>query len=573
VIKDSKVHPFASSRTWKTIFVSLAIAASISCKAPAVSGFAWTDGSGGPLKFTQASAWPAGQEGRFAASKKSNRYVLEKAITVDPSRAVEVRVARAAASPDARGGLGVDSTRIRLSLSPETDGSSPLSTATFPLLEEEARFILNVDAAARLASLAVESQEGGSPFEIESIGIVPSFKGIDHGHGALRVSSDFDLSIGKGYRELSIRSPFAGADAGKGDASGARLGLLLEYGKASKPSSMDLTARMKDGSEGRFRLRTHPSGARTVLDESIVPMEAESLTLKTTDDQEISAFYAASLPQEEYRLADLGRVIRSEADGSDYKMYRWDMLPSVLVFDFKDYATQDRYLKRVAFFVEKAGYRGVLATDEAMAPLHGWNAHDYRAEDMAAFFQAAKEKNFPLGPEERALEGILEEAGTLRESGGRIEAGTGALISISRESSDALRWTFAVHESTHGIFFADPQYRDFVRSLWASIGPEEKWFWKTYFGWAAYDVQSDYLMGNEFQAYLLQQPKEMAEEYFSKRKSDELLEKHPELKPRVEQYMAKYGKTFAQRAGQLEAWLYSRYGVEAGRTVCLTKAR
>jgi hypothetical protein len=80
-------------------------------------------------------------------------------------------------------------------------------------------------------------------------------------------------------------------------------------------------------------------------------------------------------------------------------------------------------------------------------------------------------------------------------------------------------------------------------------------------------------MGNEFQAYLLQQPVQMAEEYFSKRKSEELLEKHPELKERVDEYMAKYGKSFAQRAKQLESRLYAKYGAEAGRTVFLTPLR
>ena len=94
---------------------------------------------------------------------------------------------------------------------------------------------------------------------------------------------------------------------------------------------------------------------------------------------------------------------------------------------------------------------------------------------------------------------------------------------------------------------------------------------KAYFGWAGYDVSSDYLMGNEFQAYLLQQPVAAAEEYFTKRKSAELLEKHPELKEKVDAYMAEFGPSFARRSRQLEAWLYAKYGVEAGRTVFLTR--
>lgn len=161
-------------------------------------------------------------------------------------------------------------------------------------------------------------------------------------------------------------------------------------------------------------------------------------------------------------------------------------------------------------------------------------------------------------------------SGVLVKSGSAIGAGSGAMISVSRESGDALRWTLAVHESTHAIFFADPQYRGFARSIWASLDAREKWFWKTYFAWAGYDVGSDYLMGNEFQAYLMQQPVAAAEEYFTKRKSAELLEKHPELKDKVDAYMAEFGPSFERRARQIEAWLNEKYGIEAGRTVFLT---
>jgi hypothetical protein len=304
-----------------------------------------------------------------------------------------------------------------------------------------------------------------------------------------------------------------------------------------------------------------------------VPADAELVTLRVPAAVEVRAFYAAELPPQDYRLADLGRVLLAPSPAGDYSIYRWDLIPSVLIFDFKDYATQDRYLKRLAFFVEKVGYRGILAKDEDIAILHGWNAHDYRAEDLAAFFRAAKEKSFPLGAGEKELQDLLVGAGIINKAGGELTAGTGALISIARESNASLRWTFAVHESMHAVFFTDSDYRSFARSVWASLDSDEKWFWKTYFNWAGYDAGSDYLMGNEFQANLLQQPSQAAEEYFSKRKTAELLEKHAELQERVDEYMAKYQKNFQRRASQLESWLYAKYGIEAGRSVFLTPLR
>ena len=51
---------------------------------------------------------------------------------------------------------------------------------------------------------------------------------------------------------------------------------------------------------------------------------------------------------------------------------------------------QDDLLKRMAFFTEKEGFRGRLAADEEIKDLHGFNAHDYRAETLAAFFDLAE---------------------------------------------------------------------------------------------------------------------------------------------------------------------------------------
>jgi len=550
-----------------SLFAALTLAAS--CKAPAVTGFEWKDSSGKAILFSQASAWPEGEEGRFGPKRTTNRYIPAQALTIDPEEAIEVLVTRRGNKGSEQG----DSVRINLSLSSKVDGSLPLATASFPLLENKAKLIIGIDTRSLIASLSVSAVGSGSIFEISSIETVQSFRGIEGQKEAIRVSSGFTMALQGANREMTITRPFAGAEASERKPGDPQRGILIEYGKAPKTSVIRIDVRLKDGSERAFRLRSHPAGMRTVLDESIVPEDAEQITLWSTTDLEISTFYAASLKGADYRLADLGRIMRDEGPVNDFSLYRWDMIPSVMALDFKDYATQDKYLKRLAFFVEKAGYRGVLAKDEDIAALHGYNAHDYRAEDLAAFYQAAREKAFSLGAEEKELESLLIEAGTLKLSGGKIRAGTGALISVARESGEALRWTLLTHESMHAIFFTDPDYRSFVRSLWASVGSEERWFWKTYLGWAAYDVGSEYLMSNEFQAYLLQQPAAMAEEYFSKRKAEELLEKHGELRPRVEEYMSKYGKSFAERAKQLEEWLYGKYGVEAGRTVFLTQAR
>jgi len=552
-MRAARAKRLAASRF---LFLAAASLASFSCRIPAVGGFPWKDASGASMPFTQKASWPRGEEGHFTAGRRSNAYVLERSFLAPAGSALVVSVGS--------GTVGAAPTLIRLVLGPARDASSPTPGSSFSLQAERESFVLPFSTSSRIASLGVES-EGGGDFTIESIESVSAFRGFDRGGPRLRVSGDFSYAAVGGDEELVIHRPFAGL---KSD----RAGLLIDYGPSPRGDAMRLDALTEGGRALGFTIRAEPGGARMALDAGLLPLDAAGIRLRIPEGMEVKAFYAAELDAEDYDLADLGRVLLDGAPLGAYSVYRWDLLPSVLVFDFKDYATQDRYLKRLAFFAEKLGFRGKILSDRELASMRGWNAHDYGPDGLADFFRAAREKGFPLRAEEIELEGVLLRAGIIRMSEGRIGPGEGAMISISRESSEALRWTFAVHESAHAIFFSDAGYRAFARSLWSSLDRREKWFWKTYFGWAGYDVASDYLMGNEFQAYLLQQPTADAEEYFTKRKAPELLKRHPELKEKMDSYMAEFGASFQQRAKTLEAWLYGKYGVEAGRTILVTRA-
>jgi hypothetical protein len=197
-----------------------------------------------------------------------------------------------------------------------------------------------------------------------------------------------------------------------------------------------------------------------------------------------------------------------------YEIFRWDRFPSLLIFDFADYAVQDKMLKRLAFYVEKAGFRGRLAPDSEIEELHAWNAHDYRAQDLAAFFNAVKKINFPLLDEEKQLEKILLKEKIIRESSGNIEAGEGGIISISRESSEYLRFRFLTHEGFHGIFFIDDDFHDFSRKRLEKLPAAAKRFIISYFNFQQYDTKDEYLLINEYMAHILQQSASQAAEYF-----------------------------------------------------------
>jgi hypothetical protein len=258
---------------------------------------------------------------------------------------------------------------------------------------------------------------------------------------------------------------------------------------------------------------------------------------------------------------------------SRYEVFRWESFPSVLIFDFADYAVQDRFLKRLAFYVEKAEFRGRLAADREIASLHGWNAHDYRSQDLASFFEAARIAGFPLLPEERELEQLLVKTGILRREGdGSIAAGEGAIISISRESPGYLRSRLLTHESFHGIFFIDQDFREFSRRRWENLSPQASRFIRALFGSMAYDTRDTGLMINELMAYCLQQPVSQAARYFGVIQAGRLAElprRQGALPPRDEATgtWPEIATAFHAEAAAFSAYVERRWGLAAGRVM------
>ncbi|MDR2478919.1 MAG: hypothetical protein LBD48_06365 [Treponema sp.] len=267
---------------------------------------------------------------------------------------------------------------------------------------------------------------------------------------------------------------------------------------------------------------------------------------------------ALAWPQERWRI-------------SRYEVFRWDSFPSLLIFDTADYAVQDRMLKRLAFFAEKAGFRGRLASDAEIAPLHGWNAHDYRAADIARFFDAARRSKFPLSGEEKELEQILFDAGIILLTGdGGVSGGSGGIISISRESEDYLRSRFMAHEGFHGIFFIDEDFRNFSRRRWDMLPAQAKHFITSYFDFQHYDINDGYLMVNEFMAHILQQPVSQAGNYFGKTIAARI-ESSPwrrallPEKDEVSNSWPDLARIFTTEAEAFSAYVNSRWGLAAGR--------
>jgi hypothetical protein len=191
---------------------------------------------------------------------------------------------------------------------------------------------------------------------------------------------------------------------------------------------------------------------------------------------------------------------------------------SVLVLVTSSYDVQDDYLKRLAFYVEKEGFRGRLVSEAEVAHLHGWNAHDYAAEDLARFFNQAVREGFALNREELELRDRLAASGIL--VAGETEpwkAGTGALVGVSAESEPALRAVLFVHEGFHGLYFTTPEFRAGVHAAWDGLSEAAREAFRTYLSHSRYDPTDEALMVNEFQAYVLQRPAAEWEPFFRDR--------------------------------------------------------
>ncbi|MDP3177381.1 MAG: hypothetical protein Q8M76_05715 [Spirochaetaceae bacterium] len=534
-----------------------------SCSPRLVSGFSWT-AFGERRAFRQSSRFPTGKEGLFEAGRTSNRYILREALEIGPGMALAIRVQAS----------GQNSGAIRFAACADPDGKQEAASGDFALAQGELSLVLPLPATT-LASVAVST---GGTVAITSVEILPAFRGFEKAGNIERVSAGFSIRETAGSRSYEILSAFAGLADESSEPRGeeSRAALVLEYGASSSLALFQLAASGGDGASIRYSLLPRTEGARLSFGPGLFPAGARRIVLTVPAEARILAFYAEMADTAIEELADLGRILASPPRDptADFDIYRWELEPRVLVADFKDYSTQDKYLRRLAFFVEKAGFRGKLLSDSQLEGRHAYNAHDYRPEDLAAFFEAARASSFPLSGEELELRALFLDRGLIAlGKSGRIEFPdeSGAFISISRESASWLRRSLLVHESTHGLFFCDPEYRRFARSTWASVGEDERWFWEKYLGWAAYDTSSDYLMANEFQAYLLQLPLNRVEEYFTKQKASELATSRPALAIPIAEYMAEFGASFAIRASVLSSWLVARYGASGPGAILLER--
>lgn len=535
----------------------------LSCGGKEIHAFGWFDERGARLAFSGSVT--GSDVAHFSRGGETARYTLATPAHLAEGHAVRLSFSASSGGIEFQVKCGDEKGRASVALcSIPTQGRFsfvvPFSTQNgLRWIEVKVLKIPEQSSGGRGGKAQQTVAEQGAPepaLSIQEIRFVSAMRGVRRENEGLEISPHFlfETKGGKGHYE--IRSPFEGLPSEVKESMQLDVGLDGEAGTATLFwGDQKLTYR-------------HP-GQRSALvfPSSLFASVPDRITLDVSDALRVERFcLVQTAPTTELACIDPGLLVYHAPLGDkSYYLARWDLRPEVLLFLFKDYATQDRYLKRLAFFVEKIGFVGRLAQDSEIADLHGWNAHDYRPEDLARFFDAAAVQKFPLSAEERDLEQTLIKAGVIVQSGARILAGKGAIVSIAQESPAYLQYRFLAHELSHALFFTDSRYRDLVLSLYQKLTDDEKWFIIRYFRWMRYNVDSSYLMANEMQAYLVQQPLKDVETYFSTTLGERLAADHPELTDAIHEYMGRHLSALVATAQQLSSYLQASYGFEPGR--------
>jgi hypothetical protein len=256
----------------------------------------------------------------------------------------------------------------------------------------------------------------------------------------------------------------------------------------------------------------------------------------------------------------------------DYEIFEWDRFSNILFFDTRNYNVQDNFFRRMAYFVEKQGYKGRLLTNEELADLHGYNAHDYSAVSMADFFYKASKTGVVLNKEELLLKKILIANGLLESDGDFVRANEGGVVSISQETPEWNRQKFLAHEGWHTIFFRDADFRNFVSAVFYTFDPLSRAFLIDYFKsqpQLGYDINDDYLLQNEFMAYIMQQKLSDVASYFVHCANlGSVMKYTPELAAYVRETK---GRGFEDAAVALNDYVYDKYGIVCGNISLVSK--
>ena len=260
---------------------------------------------------------------------------------------------------------------------------------------------------------------------------------------------------------------------------------------------------------------------------------------------------------------------------SDWEIYAWESFPGILIIDFQNFNIQSHMLKRLSYFVEKKGYTGKIHSFLRLSGKTDWNAHNYKAKDLAAFFTEAQRSGALLTSAETYLRELLLANGIIENGEAGYTGGEDkGIVSVSQESASHVRSLLLTHEGYHGLFYAAPGLKELVYDLWDKLAPEAQEMWVDYLRTADvwnYDYRNGYLLRNELLGYMMQQ-KDFAE-YFDNMMFPRLLKRIPDKAEHFQETHDVARQAFLDTALKIAVFLQNNYNLSPGNLSYMREVR
>ena len=438
--------------------------------------------------------------------------------------------------------------------------------------------------AGPLRGFRIWTEEPAGTLDLDAAGIAPPVSGVTVVDGVLHIGIDAQLPPGTladagGMVGLAARLRTPRSSPQPGRALVVRL--AFRPSTAGAVGELLLTVTGAGGEQRAIVQVALAAGERSLhLHETVlgfVPVDVQALSHAGGSVRFLlvsrTAAGAAPLP------ADLDTILaypRSTWRGADWEIFRWNALPEVLIFDTANYAIQDEMFRRLAYYTEKAGFRGTVWSDAELGGRYGYHAHDYTAADLARFFTDAERAGVQLNARELWLRDFLARERVIRASAGQGAAaawqagtGAGAVLSISQESPPSQRALLLRHEAAHGVYFVRAGYREEIAAIWQAIGEPARHAWRTYLAALAYDPSSEDLMRNEFQAYLAHNPRRNLGYYFGELVPARIRGRVP-AEPEAAAWFEAGVEAIRSQYDRVDSALQAAAGMRAGRLATVT---
>lgn len=193
---------------------------------------------------------------------------------------------------------------------------------------------------------------------------------------------------------------------------------------------------------------------------------------------------------------------------------RWASNPLVWLLDFPDLELQGRAMNRAAALIEKARTpRDRVLSDEALAGAitadgrtgaTWYFGHNYRASDLARFFEWAERDGVALNPLELWVKAQVELAQQVDRA---RDAAFLTLPALGPNVDESMRSAILRHELGHGQFFTLPFFAAHVMRVWEEgLSEAQRGDFRRFLAAEGYDTRQPEVMANEAMAYLLYTP-------------------------------------------------------------------